>query len=587
MRIVFLMITLFFSVSISVADSTQMREEIRSLLNEQKYERAEEKSAEFLEQEESDGVRVLFLESVLQQEEYASFDSLSEDFISAHKDSEYLPRVYYLQGIGLAKRGMYTEAFQAFNDAAALVEEDTRQMEILKENSERLLHRFISYDELRNLDRQDLAQPLRELYDYYYAVHLKSHDLRRAQRALREFMDIYPNTEYDTSRVIGSLAPDPDKRAETDQHIALVLPLTGGDSLLGIHAQQAAEMALNEFSQRTGSNLDIDVIDNNSSSVGTAEAVADLIDADVDIIIGPLMSDPATVAAAMLIDRTDILLITPTATDGGIAALGENVFQLNITPEVIARRIARYAMENLSIREFAVLSELTEYGRLVTEYFVEEVESLGGTILYSDFFPASASDHGENFREMKRYFARQNMDIDTADTLTSRQRDQVESFVEDSTLAIPGLFMPSAVSSAVNLAAQVPFYKIRTQMLGTNSWDNNNLILDGGDYVRDMIFSTDYSLTQDRDRWDDFSQKYKENYAMDPQRQVVPLAYDAVHIVLEGLQRSGGTDAMRRYITNLSAYDGLSGLVTIESRSGRNKAVMIKRVDDREFIRMD
>ncbi|ERP31530.1 penicillin-binding protein activator [Chitinivibrio alkaliphilus] len=560
---------------------------IRQHLSDGSYATAQETAETALEDAADPQIHALLLESLLQQEQYAAFDSLTKRFEAEHSDTPEMARVAYLKGIGAAKRTLFTDAFEAFNDAAKRVDPETRRMEILITNVERLLEQYLHPEEVRAISHDDLAPALTETVTFYQAIHTKSVDHAKAQDALREFMRRYEESAYDTSLVIGTEAPPADRAPRSTLSLALLIPRTGSDSILGRHAEQAVELALHSITEETGSDISVTILDNASNSVTTARKMRRLIEDDTDVIIGPLMSDRATLAAAMLMDHPDILLISPTATDGGLAELGENIFQLNITPQVIAERIARYSVEQLSIYDFVVLSELTSYGNIVTEYFIDEVERMGGSILHTEHFSPSASDHREQFHEIKRFFALQELGKDKEDELTSRERTFVEEFVEDSTVNFGGLFMPSSVSNAVKLAAQVPFYKIQTQVLGTNSWDSNNLILDGGDYVRDMIFSTDYSLTEERDRWDRFTASYEEQFGESPQRLVVPLTYDAVHLIFEGMQRGRNVEDVQSHLAYTRGYNGLSGIISVDPESGRNTAVMIKRVGNREFIRID
>jgi ABC-type branched-subunit amino acid transport system substrate-binding protein len=99
-------------------------------------------------------------------------------------------------------------------------------------------------------------------------------------------------------------------------------------------------------------------------------------------IIGPIMSAPAaTVAAWLGSNFPKIPMLTPTATDEGIARMGNNIFQVNVSMDYLAESIAEHAMQCLGIREFAVLSPAGDYGNAMSQSFIRAVESRGG--LYS------------------------------------------------------------------------------------------------------------------------------------------------------------------------------------------------------------
>ena len=73
-------------------------------------------------------------------------------------------------------------------------------------------------------------------------------------------------------------------------------------------------------------------------------------------------------------------LVTPTATTHGIAALGDGIFQLNVTTGTLGQRIASYATGCLKLKDFAIVAPESEYGYQLAEAFQKTVEKKGGNV---------------------------------------------------------------------------------------------------------------------------------------------------------------------------------------------------------------
>ena len=62
----------------------------------------------------------------------------------------------------------------------------------------------------------------------------------------------------------------------------------------------------------------------------------------------------------------------------GIPQIGPHVFRLFLTPEAQARAVARYAVQVLGLNSFAIMHPDDAYGKAMSEYFQQEISTLGG-----------------------------------------------------------------------------------------------------------------------------------------------------------------------------------------------------------------
>ncbi len=508
-------------------------------------------------------------------------------FIGTFPNSSELDQIHYLAGIAQAKDGEYVDATLEFSVSEAYSTEDSTIAK-LKRNIDLLGRNHLSLSELDALLEEALSPRTKESLTYWYAIKMKNSNTLAADSLLESFKELWPNSSYNTEATVEVRREDAVIAQFQEKTIALMAPLTGSRARLGKEALNTVSLVLRNHEERTGETINLVVVDTKASSVVTAIKTAELIDRNVTAIIGPIMSEPATIAAAMLMDHPEIVMISPTATEDGIAGLGRNVFQLNLTTRALAEKIARYSVENLGIRDFAIIAPISDYGRLMTEYFTGMVLELGGEIVFSDYFTPSAHDHNGQFMALRESFA--DKKYGRYDSLHTRSQSELRergAFVEDSVVAVGGLFVPSSAENAVKFAAEIPFYNIQTQFMGSSSWKNsaNTLLNEGDRYINNAIFSSGHSASTGTD-WSTFSAAFHKTVGQEPGTIVAPRVYDATTLLLTSIEGSGsGADVIEK-LRSISAYNGLSGEISLDNETGVNSGAVIMKVSNGEIRRV-
>ncbi|MBD3240123.1 MAG: ABC transporter substrate-binding protein, partial [Chitinivibrionales bacterium] len=317
-----------------------------------------------------------------------------------------------------------------------------------------------------------------------------------------------------------------------------------------------------------------------------------LTQTEVPVILGPVLSQNAAVTAAMLVER-DPVMLSPTATEDGVAELGSNIFQMNVTTGVLGRTIAEYAMTNLNINEFALLTPLSDYGRVLSESFKAEVQRRGGTIVVEEFFDEGANDLRPQFTTMRyelllRRKAKDSLRVVAGETLAPRTAKDDSLLLSDSALSVGGLFIPAEAEDVVMIAPQVHFYKIRTQMLGATGWHSPKTILDGKRYVENAIIVTSAETAREDTLWQAFRTRFQTRFGAEPDR-VAALGYDAAKLVcsvLEKLGRSASPDRLMQGLRDVQGYRGVSGQISFDPERGVNREAVIMKISNRRFIRV-
>ncbi|MDO4946780.1 MAG: penicillin-binding protein activator [Fibrobacter sp.] len=304
-------------------------------------------------------------------------------------------------------------------------------------------------------------------------------------------------------------------------------------------------------------------------------------------VIGPIMSAPAaTVGAWLGSNFQNIPMLTPTATDDGIAKMGPNIFQVNITMDNLAHKIADFATSCLNIKEFAVLSPLGDYGASMSQSFTQAVERRGGNVVAFRNYEEGRPDYKTEFdllRDVRfkqlnrrRNLARGASDLDA---INAKER---KAYMADSTFDIPGIFIPATNPGDAGLmAGQVAFNKISGRLLGASGWYGRELLIQGKRLVDSSYFSVPaLDMGGDNSDLKKFVSDFKERWGDEPgEDKVSGLSYDAANIVFSTIAKK--PNSLTNSINNTAVFKGVYG--DIKFKRGANTNTKIVTVNKGKF----
>ena len=568
-----LITTLFAQEVPAPKASSPLVTSLQTLLDNGNYDAVVEKATDHLKSKsrdtDGDFVAMALMEAYVQQKEYQRFARTKKGFLKKFSQSPQLARVYYLSGITLANHQEYTTALVEFDkgfSALSITGTDPDQSELIAKTYEKLTAVYVSKDELLTLQ--------------------KSAKSTQAQAILTQYLETTPSDQEDSERG-RKRKNDKEEVRGIAPIIAILAPITGDYSALGESAVNTAELALEAFQNKTGQEFRLKVIDTKGSALEVARQMTQLYQDSVALVVGPIMSNTATVAAAMLMEHPNMIMVTPTATDDGIAGLGPNIYQLNLTPKALATKIATYAMSSLHITHFTILAPISEYGEAMAHHFQAAVEANQGTIDIVQKFSVKSHDHRKQFVAIRESFADQKFGAtDTLENITAQMRKDRAKFMEDSTISLGGIFIPATVDNVITIAAEIPFHKLQGQLLGVNSWETKKLIQKGGSGVQNSFIASQERVDRQGEKWVSFSKTYNERYNSKPHKLVAPLVFDAFQILLEAYSGSTTVEEISAKINTTHEYQGLSGSISLDGEDGVNSHAKIMKVSGDTFIRI-
>ena len=299
--------------------------------------------------------------------------------------------------------------------------------------------------------------------------------------------------------------------------------------------------------------------------------------------------------AAVVLNGENIPLITPTASESGIASLGPNVFQISPAIERLGQAIAAYAIDELCITEFAIISPDDAGGMAVSRAFSQTVYRLGGEVISTSYYTTGATDFKQQIRPLRETLLMKTEELLAAgeidssiyikeyvlevDSIFGDTLETVEFYdTEDWPVNLGGLFLPGYPDELKLLIPQIRYHVIRGRFLGADGWDSENLIREVSRYVGDAVFATDFHAGSDEVNWVEFSNAFSAEFGHQPDK-VAALTFDAVAMVLKGLNEGADSpEKIRAYLNEIEGYQGVSCRITFKGAGRANDEIRIYSV---------
>lgn len=191
--------------------------------------------------------------------------------------------------------------------------------------------------------------------------------------------------------------------------LGFVAGLTGRVADLGIAGRNGAMLAVEHRNASGGVHgrpVQLIVKDDEQNVETAKRVVAELIGMDLRVIVGPMTSSMAT-AMVPIINASDCILISPTATTVDLYAKDDNFFRVASTTAQYASKNARYQYKTQGHRRVAAIHDLdnSAYTQSWINDFRYTFEDLGG-VLEATYTFRSGSNAGF-FSIVQQMLARQ------------------------------------------------------------------------------------------------------------------------------------------------------------------------------------
>jgi len=512
-----------------------------------------------------------------------SFERFIKDYPSSSyigAANLYLGHISYLENRLLESAVYYIKAID-FSDKS-------EASEIASANLKQMLPEELTVDDLIYIiDNYPSSKFAGEILYNLGKRHYNDKRFKRAAKVFEKYLANYsPGNHTAEVKQLYSKARD---KGFNKIIIGVLAPLSGSYGDYGKDMVNGIRLAFEKVSKIDNKEIELMIKDTQGSPVRATKAMKTLALEEPAIVIGPLRSESA-VSAAIVANFNGIPLITPTASEQGIADLGDNIFQISPPAEKIATSLAVYAVNDLGIKEFGIIAPGDFNGRQVARAFRQEVYQLGGEVLASTFYEPGETDFSNQIKPLREQLlmkTEEQLAMELIDS-TEYYNEEKEQWLEqdDWRVYLGGLFLPGYPRELSLLVPQIRYHVITTQYLGLDGWDSRNLIEEIDRYIDGSIFATDYHPGMESDTWDDFYVNYRERYQNEPGR-VAALSYDAAELVKTALQTGVMTaDDISVFLNTVEDYQGVSCTINFKSTSHANDAVSVFQIGKESLTRL-
>ena len=265
-------------------------------------------------------------------------------------------------------------------------------------------------------------------------------------------------------------------------------PMTGQYANYGTSHKQGAQIAIDELNAAGGVNggqasftLGDDLGDP-KQAVLVAQQFID--DKDIVFVDGHQFSG-ATIAAGAKYEIAAIPMISPSATNPDISALGKFIWRICITDAVQGEGLAKYSVKDLGYKNIAIMFDDSDYGRGLADAYEAAVKAAGGTVVGKEQYTSGDAEFKAQLTKIK----------DGSPEL---------------------IFLSGYYPEGSKIVAQAKELGITAQFLGSDGYASDELGKLGGAAVEGMLVSTFFDYTKTDAAVQKFVAAFKAKYSANP-----------------------------------------------------------------------
>ena len=315
--------------------------------------------------------------------------------------------------------------------------------------------------------------------------------------------------------------------------IGAVHPITGRLGLDNPPLGQGFELAVTEINNSQLNDVKIKLIveDGQSTVEGAVEAFNKLIHQDgVSAILGPATSMQAQ-AVFPIAQQNGVVAISPTSAARGLSAIGDSIFRIAPTTDVLIPSGIRITQEKLGYQKVATIYDETDLFSTDSEAVVKEALAANGVeILTTETFQTGETDFSAQLTRIK-------------------EANPEAIFISAPVIETPEILVQGR---QLGIPADVPF--LITFTLASSQ------IEPAGDAAEGAITFTSWISTADTPGNQAFVQNYQSAYGIEPDVWAAQ-SYASVYILAKAIADAQSADpsAIRDALANIADFDTILG----------------------------
>jgi branched-chain amino acid transport system substrate-binding protein len=337
-----------------------------------------------------------------------------------------------------------------------------------------------------------------------------------------------------------------------------IMTLTSGNlAFLGENIVRSAELAKDEL----GYSDKIQFIVEDTGKLGTgSETIAayrKLVDVDkVQVIIDGMSSD-GTMAVAPLLDKDQVVMITPLTGGENVDNAAEYLFRNGPSDIIAGTKPADDIFGTFGFEKIALITDNAEYTLDISKHFRNTFK---GEIVLDEIITPDMEDYRSTISKI------QSKDIDAI-------------IINTATGLSAGYIIKELYEAKNNKSIFANFIAFNENTLAIASKEGFE-----GVYIYDVEFDEDANMTKD------FFNKYTKKYGQNP---TIPFhstgTYDAVRMIMEAIDKNGydGEKIHNYLLGNIKNWQGMNGVVTFDEKGNTHSGFVLKQVKDGKLVKVE
>jgi len=316
---------------------------------------------------------------------------------------------------------------------------------------------------------------------------------------------------------------------------------------------QCVELAAEEINRQgglLGRPVELIILDNKSSPIGSSMAAKKAVELQVPAVVGAAWSSHSLQMAPVL-QAAKIPMITGSATNPKVTLVGNYIFRACFIDSFQAQTMAHFAYLDLGARTAGVLEIINEeFSLTLAELFVSSFQQAGGQVVLKESYANTAVDFADILEKVKT---------------ASPDVVYVPGYARDC-----GLLVKQAVSMG-----------IKTTFLGADGWAGALMYDVGGSAIAGNFYSAHWHHDVNFPRSAHLQQMYDQKYKSKIPHMNAPLNYDAFMLLADAIRRAGTFDParIRDALAATKGFQGATGTITLnENGDPVNKPVVIMKL---------
>ena len=333
--------------------------------------------------------------------------------------------------------------------------------------------------------------------------------------------------------------------------------LSGRVSDLGGPARNGMLLAVEQANKNGGVNgqaIKTLIRDDQQNPDTAKKVVKELLDSNVDVIIGPVTSSMAVKVAPMA-NASETLMMGVTVTTNDLSGKDDYFIRVLAATAVHAGEVAEFLYKECDIRRFSAIYDLKNkaYSYSWITDFQKRMESLGGESL--DILAFTSGKQEEL--------------VPLADQLLQSKPDIV-------------IFVTNAVDAA--LLAKLVRTKSPDVLLGTSEWAGTERLIELGGRFIEGAYVPQYLDRESQDPdYKKFRQAFIKRFNHEPGFPGLT-AYNATNVIIDRLKNKPDSQSLKDSILEKQVFDAIQGKVRFDKNGDAISKTYVTQIRNNQFI---